>query len=175
MSQLERDPDASIELDDYDPGESIFPIFQVNVPLPANVRSPMRGSAPSEDIAHSRSEDGGAERASEEVLEFYRQIGSVAGEAYCIRSLGDIALGRSDLDGASRAYAEALTLYQRVEDVLGQASCFQRLGDIARRRSDDDGARKAYEEARALYRQAWMAAKQPGGWSPHRRFERKHP
>lgn len=38
----------------------------------------------------------------EKAQPMYRQVGSVRGEANCIRSLGDIALGRLATDPASR-------------------------------------------------------------------------
>ena len=74
----------------------------------------------------------------EQALPLYQRVGSVLGEASCIKGLGDIALDRSDHDGARARYEQALPLYQRARDVLGEANCIKGLGDIARRRSDHD-------------------------------------
>ncbi len=88
----------------------------------------------------------------EEALPLYRKIGSVKGEANCIRRLGDIALQRSDHDAARSRFEEALPLYRKVGSVLGEANCIKSLGDIALQRSDHDAARCRFEEALPLYR-----------------------
>ena len=82
-------------------------------------------------LASARSDHDGARERYEAALPLYRRVGSVLGEANCIRSLGDIALARSDQDGARERYEAALPLYRRVGDVLGEANCIKSLGDIA--------------------------------------------
>ena len=87
----------------------------------------------------------------EKALELYKQVGSVQGEANCIRSLGDIALRRSDHAVAKERYEQALPLYKQVGDVQGEANCIMSLGDIALARSDHAVAKERYEQALALY------------------------
>ncbi len=87
----------------------------------------------------------------QEAAGLYGQIGSLQGEANCIRSLGDIALRRSDHEQARARYEQALPLYQRIGDVLGEANCIKSLGDIALERSDHEQARSRYEQALELY------------------------
>ena len=104
-------------------------------------------------LAMDRSDYDGARAQYERALPLFERVGSVLGEANCIKGLGDIALRRSDHDGARAQYERALPLFERVGSVLGEANCIQGLGDIALRRSDHDGARAQYERALPLYRQ----------------------
>jgi tetratricopeptide (TPR) repeat protein len=75
-----------------------------------------------------------------------------AGEANCLKALGDLALRVSDLDGARGDYEQALPLYRAIQARLGEANCLRALGDLAMRVSDLDGARGDYEQALPLYR-----------------------
>ncbi len=88
---------------------------------------------------------------AQEAARIYRQIGSVLGEANCIKRLGNIALARSDHKQARARYEQALPLYKQVGDVQGEANCIKSLGDIALRRSDHKQARARYEQALPLY------------------------
>ena len=90
---------------------------------------------------------------AQETARIYRQIGSVLGEANCIKRLGNIALARSDHEQARARYEQALLLYKQVGSVQGEANCIKSLGDIALRRSDREQARARYEQALPLYKQ----------------------
>ncbi len=87
----------------------------------------------------------------QKALPLYRRVGSVQGEANCIKSLGDIALERSQPEEARARYEEAMPLYRRVGSVLGEANCIQSLGDIALAQSQHEEARKNFETALASY------------------------
>jgi hypothetical protein len=104
------------------------------------------------ELAGYRSDLEGAEAQFEQALSLYRQVGSVVGEANCIRGLGDVALDRSDLEAAQAQYEQALPLFRQVGSVLGEAGCIQSLGDVARDRSDLQTAQAQYERALALYK-----------------------
>ena len=106
------------------------------------------------DMAWFRSDLDDAQAQYERALALYRQAGSVAGEANCIKGLGDIARARSDLDDAQAQYERALALYRQGGGVLGEANCIQGLGDIALIRSDLDDAQAQYERALPLVQQA---------------------
>ena len=104
------------------------------------------------DIAQARSDHEGARQRYEEALPLYQRVGSILGQANCIRSLGEPSPWPvPTTTGARQRYEEALPLYQRVGDILGQANCIYSLGDIAQARSDHEGARQRYEEALPLY------------------------
>ena len=90
-------------------------------------------------------------RFSEARLHF-QCLGSIHGEANCIKALGNIALVRSNLEGTRAKYEEALTLYRQTGDVLGEANCIFGLGDIELRRSNHKTARAMFEEAQPMYR-----------------------
>ncbi|WP_437917415.1 tetratricopeptide repeat protein [Sorangium sp. So ce302] len=99
-------------------------------------------------------------------MPLYRQVGSLRGEANCIKSLGDIALERSQHDEARTRYQEALPLYRQVGAVHGEADCIESLGDIAQAHSETSAARARYEEALALYER--IPAPYSIGWTHHR-------
>jgi len=61
----------------------------------------------------------------------YEQIGSVLGQANCIRNLGDVAFDRFDYDTAKGRYQDAQPLCEQIGDLRGQANCITGLGDIA--------------------------------------------
>ncbi len=82
-----------------------------------------------------------------------RMAADSAGEAGCLRRIGDVTLEGSHYDVARSAFERALPLYRQVGDVEGEAHCTEWLGDIALRRSQYDAARAAYEQALPLYRQ----------------------
>lgn len=88
----------------------------------------------------------------EEALRIYKQIGSVQGEANCIRRLGNIALWELDYATAKERYENALSLYREVGNVNGEANCIRRLGDIAMRTSDYLTAKERYDQSLSLYR-----------------------
>ncbi|MDC0748597.1 tetratricopeptide repeat protein [Polyangium mundeleinium] len=102
--------------------------------------------------AYRRSDHDAARARYEQALQLCRKVGSVLGEASCIKGLADIALRRSDHDTACSRYEEARPLFRKVGWLLGEANCIRGLGDIALLRSDHDTARARYEEALQLYR-----------------------
>ena len=77
--------------------------------------------------------------------------GDTAGEALCIRSLGDIFLDFSDHLEARNYYEEARRLYEGLSDLKALARCIRSLGDIALERSEHIAASEYYIEARAIY------------------------
>jgi tetratricopeptide (TPR) repeat protein len=92
----------------------------------------------------------GAVECLEQALRIYRQVGSVLGEANCIRSLGDIALRRSDHETARRRYEEALSLYERISEPYSIGGAHRRLARLA----GDESERKIHAKAA---RNAWVS------------------
>lgn len=93
-----------------------------------------------------------AREAFERALPLYEEVGDMAGEAYCRRSLGYTF---SD-DPAKRdaAFEHSLALSRQIEDALGEAHCILEFAVFATFRSDDDAAQGHFSEALSLYRQA---------------------
>ena len=61
------------------------------------------------------------EKAYEEVLALYRQIGNRTGQAGENDNIGDILVYLGDLEGARRGYEAAFSIYQEVGDKNGEA------------------------------------------------------
>ncbi|MCW3055121.1 MAG: hypothetical protein JWN14_4291 [Chthonomonadales bacterium] len=98
-----------------------------------------------------------ATRLHELALYAMVRTNNLAGEANCIKSLGDIALRRFDHEGARQYYEGALFLYRQIGNMLGEANCIKGLGDIAHSRSNHEIARQSFEEALPLFLQSGSA------------------
>jgi len=109
-----------------------------------------------EDLGHialERSDHEEARRRYEVVLPMYRQVGSVLGEANCIRGLGNIALAGSDHEEARRRYEEALGLYGSIGEPYSIGMMHRRLARL----SADNQRTRHLEAARA----AWAGIGRP--------------
>jgi tetratricopeptide (TPR) repeat protein len=105
-------------------------------------------------VATGRSDHDTGRRNFERALSLYQELGSMVGEANCIRSLAELALRRSDHDAARAGFAEALPLYQQIGDLIGEANCIRSLAELARRHSEHDTAEAGFARALPLYQQA---------------------
>jgi hypothetical protein len=81
-----------------------------------------------------------------------QRVGSVMGEANCIRGLAELARMQSDHATANVGFNQALRLYQRIDSILGQANCIKALGDIARVCANWNAAYTNFEQSLSLYR-----------------------
>jgi hypothetical protein len=65
-------------------------------------------------------------------LPLYQRVGSILGEANCIRRLGDIAQARPDHEGARQRFEEALGLYEQIQETYSIGWIHRRLARNAR-------------------------------------------
>ncbi|WP_437928915.1 tetratricopeptide repeat protein [Sorangium sp. So ce291] len=86
-------------------------------------------------------------------LECARALQDRAGEANCLRGLGNLLMWIDDLEGARKEYDSALSIYREIRDRLGEANCLRCLGDLLMRVDDLEGARKEYDSALPIYRE----------------------
>jgi tetratricopeptide (TPR) repeat protein len=102
------------------------------------------------DLLFQRSDHDGARAQFEQALRLFQRLGSVLGEANCIKGLGDIALDCSDHDGARAHYEQALPLYQSIPE---QYSSGWTLVRLARLDSADSERSRHWRAAR----EAWAS------------------
>jgi tetratricopeptide (TPR) repeat protein/transcriptional regulator with XRE-family HTH domain len=101
-----------------------------------------------------------AERALQQALDLYRQLGSDRGQADMLTELGRLRYRASDRAGAIAAFAEGMELYQLLDDQFGQASILNDRGRLCGFTGDIHGAERAYAEALDLYVQLGDSAGQ---------------
>jgi tetratricopeptide (TPR) repeat protein len=89
----------------------------------------------------------------ERALPLWRQHGDLAGEAGCLKAMGDAQLYGKDLDAAHGSYQEALARFRQVGSPLGEASCLRAVGEVMQFRQELDAALRAYRQSLVIYRQ----------------------
>lgn len=101
-----------------------------------------------------RSEHATARQQYERALPLFEQVGSLLGQANCIRSLGDIAAKESRGDEAHGLCLQALDLYVRIPEPYSIGTTHFRLALLA----DDAAERRRHVEAA---RTAWQSIDRP--------------
>ena len=90
----------------------------------------------------------------DEALAIYRQEGDSAGEAACLRGLGDVAVKLDEIAVADEVYGAALVIARAAGDGVAVGDCLLRQGDLRRTQGQLSDARSALEQAAAAYRTA---------------------